>query len=91
VPEPGECDPKEVQMAQFPAPTEGIVLTHFIVSEDVERSRRERCWESVDASLLPLARTEPEAIRASWLVVRFAKRRFGNDDLDLPRKEGAAV
>jgi catechol 2,3-dioxygenase-like lactoylglutathione lyase family enzyme len=26
-------------MAQFPAPTEGIVLTHFIVSADVERSR----------------------------------------------------
>src|SRR3954452_1254774 len=27
-------------MAGFPGPTEGIVLTHFIVSEDVERSRR---------------------------------------------------
>ena len=27
-------------MAQFPAPAEGIVLTHFIVSADVERSRR---------------------------------------------------
>jgi catechol 2,3-dioxygenase-like lactoylglutathione lyase family enzyme len=27
-------------MAGFTAPTEGIVLTHFIVSEDVERSRR---------------------------------------------------
>jgi catechol 2,3-dioxygenase-like lactoylglutathione lyase family enzyme len=27
-------------MADFPAPTEGIVLTHFIVSDDVERSRR---------------------------------------------------
>src|SRR5215217_615554 len=27
-------------MAEFPAPTEGIVLTHFIVSGDVERSRR---------------------------------------------------
>src|SRR5262245_65994946 len=27
-------------MAQFPAPTEGIALTHFIVSSDVERSRR---------------------------------------------------
>jgi catechol 2,3-dioxygenase-like lactoylglutathione lyase family enzyme len=27
-------------MAQFPAPEEGIVLTHFIVSDDVERSRR---------------------------------------------------
>jgi catechol 2,3-dioxygenase-like lactoylglutathione lyase family enzyme len=27
-------------MAKFPAPEEGIVLTHFIVSDDVERSRR---------------------------------------------------
>jgi catechol 2,3-dioxygenase-like lactoylglutathione lyase family enzyme len=27
-------------MAEFPVPTEGIALTHFIVSDDVERSRR---------------------------------------------------
>ena len=27
-------------MAAFPAPTEGILLTDFIVSDDVERSRR---------------------------------------------------
>ncbi|MGN6168500.1 MAG: VOC family protein [Solirubrobacteraceae bacterium] len=27
-------------MAKFPAPAEGIVITHFIVSTDVERSRR---------------------------------------------------
>jgi catechol 2,3-dioxygenase-like lactoylglutathione lyase family enzyme len=27
-------------MAEFPAPEEGILLTHFIVSEDIERSRR---------------------------------------------------
>ena len=27
-------------MANFPAPTEGIAITHFIVSQDVERSRR---------------------------------------------------
>ncbi len=27
-------------MAEFPAPDEGIVLTHFVVSDDVERSRR---------------------------------------------------
>ena len=26
-------------MADFPAPTEGIVLTHFIVADDVARSR----------------------------------------------------
>ena len=27
-------------MAELPLPPEGIVLTHFIVSDDVERSRR---------------------------------------------------
>jgi catechol 2,3-dioxygenase-like lactoylglutathione lyase family enzyme len=27
-------------MARFPAPAEGVVLTHFIVSKDIERSRR---------------------------------------------------
>jgi catechol 2,3-dioxygenase-like lactoylglutathione lyase family enzyme len=27
-------------MAEFPAPEEGILLTHFIVAEDIERSRR---------------------------------------------------
>jgi catechol 2,3-dioxygenase-like lactoylglutathione lyase family enzyme len=27
-------------MAEFPVPKEGILLTHFIVSDDVERSRR---------------------------------------------------
>jgi catechol 2,3-dioxygenase-like lactoylglutathione lyase family enzyme len=27
-------------MANLPAPAEGIILTHFIVSDDVERSRR---------------------------------------------------
>ena len=27
-------------MAESPIPTEGIVLTHFIVSDDVDRSRR---------------------------------------------------
>ena len=27
-------------MTELPPPSEGIVLAHFIVSEDVERSRR---------------------------------------------------
>lgn len=27
-------------MAEFPAPRDGFVLTHFIVAEDLERSRR---------------------------------------------------
>ena len=29
-------------MAEFPAPAEGIVLTHFIVVSDVDRARRSR-------------------------------------------------
>jgi catechol 2,3-dioxygenase-like lactoylglutathione lyase family enzyme len=33
-------DRKRLQMAEFPGPKEGIVLTHFVVSNDVERSRR---------------------------------------------------
>ena len=35
-----ETRPEEAPMAEFPAPKEGIVLTHFIFSDDVERSRR---------------------------------------------------
>jgi catechol 2,3-dioxygenase-like lactoylglutathione lyase family enzyme len=31
---------EEVIVAKFPVPEEGILLTHFIVSDDVERSRR---------------------------------------------------
>jgi hypothetical protein len=26
-------------MAEFPAPTEGFVLTHFVVTEDVEQTK----------------------------------------------------
>jgi hypothetical protein len=34
------ADPiKEAGMARLPTPSEGILLTHFIVSDDVERSR----------------------------------------------------
>jgi catechol 2,3-dioxygenase-like lactoylglutathione lyase family enzyme len=35
-----ESNQRRCTVAQFPAPTEGIVLTHFVVSDDVERSRR---------------------------------------------------
>src|SRR5436190_7716256 len=33
-------DQRRLQMAEFPAPEEGIVLTRFVVADDVERSRR---------------------------------------------------
>jgi catechol 2,3-dioxygenase-like lactoylglutathione lyase family enzyme len=32
--------PRSLQMAELPAPREGFVLTHFIVSSDLDRSRR---------------------------------------------------
>jgi catechol 2,3-dioxygenase-like lactoylglutathione lyase family enzyme len=55
-------------MAGFPAPTEGIVLTHFIVSDNVERSRRFYTevlgGESVRAG-------EPSfvALANSWMII----------------------
>src|ERR1700739_4014499 len=36
----GDPRPRRCHMAELPVPTEGILLTHFIVSDDVERSRR---------------------------------------------------
>jgi hypothetical protein len=33
-------NPRRLQMADLPRPKEGILLTHFIVSDDVPRSRR---------------------------------------------------
>ena len=50
-------------MAQFPAPQEGILVTYFIVSSDVERSRRfytevlggEAVLESAELSIVALA------------------------------------
>jgi len=55
-------------MAEFPAPKEGIVLTHFIVSDNVERSRRFYTevlgGESVRAG-------EPSfvALANSWIII----------------------
>jgi catechol 2,3-dioxygenase-like lactoylglutathione lyase family enzyme len=50
-------------MAEFPAPHEGIALTHFIVSRDVDRSRRfytdilggEAVLEAAEFSIVALA------------------------------------
>ena len=55
-------------MAQFPAPAEGIVLTHFIVSADVSRARRfyadvlggEVLWDG-EPSIVALAN--------SWIII----------------------
>ncbi|MGH9124213.1 MAG: VOC family protein [Acidimicrobiales bacterium] len=37
---PSDTKPERYEMAELPPPPEGIVLAHFIVSDDVERSRR---------------------------------------------------
>jgi catechol 2,3-dioxygenase-like lactoylglutathione lyase family enzyme len=55
-------------VAEFPAPTEGIVLTHFVVSADVERSRR--FYADVLGGETVLA-GEPSivALANSWIII----------------------
>jgi catechol 2,3-dioxygenase-like lactoylglutathione lyase family enzyme len=55
-------------MAEFPIPTEGIVLTHFIVSADVERSSR--FYADVLGGEVLLA-GEPTiiALANSWIII----------------------
>jgi catechol 2,3-dioxygenase-like lactoylglutathione lyase family enzyme len=55
-------------MAEFPAPTEGILLTHFIVSDDVERSRRFYTDVLGGETILP---GEPSivALANSWIII----------------------
>ena len=55
-------------MAEFPAPTEGILLTHFIVSDDVERSRR--FYSDVLGGEIVLA-GEPSivALANGWIII----------------------
>jgi catechol 2,3-dioxygenase-like lactoylglutathione lyase family enzyme len=55
-------------MAEFPAPTEGILLTHFIVSDDVERSRR---FYSDVLGGETISAGEPSfvALANSWIII----------------------
>ena len=55
-------------MAEFPRPTEGIVLTHFLVSADVERSRR--FYSDVLGGEVLLG-SEPTiiALANSWIII----------------------
>jgi catechol 2,3-dioxygenase-like lactoylglutathione lyase family enzyme len=55
-------------MAEFPAPTEGIVLTHFIVTDDVERSRRFYTYVLGGEAVLE---GEPTivALANSWIII----------------------
>jgi catechol 2,3-dioxygenase-like lactoylglutathione lyase family enzyme len=55
-------------IAEFPRPTEGIVLTHFIVTADAERSRR--FYADVLGGAVLLA-GEPTivALANSWIII----------------------
>ena len=55
-------------MAESPAPADGIVLTHFIVSDDVERSRR--FYTEVLGGTLAFSRGVTNVRLAnSWIVI----------------------
>ncbi len=59
-------------MAELPPPPEGIVLTHFIVSQDVERSRRfytEVLGGRVVFSGEPSGEPTNVALSNSWIVI----------------------
>jgi catechol 2,3-dioxygenase-like lactoylglutathione lyase family enzyme len=55
-------------MAEFPAPTEGIVLTHFIVSEDVERSSR-FYTDVLGGELLRAGEPSFVQLANSWIII----------------------
>jgi catechol 2,3-dioxygenase-like lactoylglutathione lyase family enzyme len=55
-------------MAEFPAPKEGIVLTHFIVSNDVERSRR-FYTEVLGGELVRDGEPSIVALANSWIII----------------------
>ena len=50
-------------MAEFPAPAHGIVLTHFIVSDDIERSRVFAEWGAKGAEFLTPPKRHATEIR----------------------------
>ncbi len=60
-------------MAEFPAPQDGIVLTHFVVSADIERSRR--FYTDVLGGETVLA-GEPTivALANSWIIINLGGR-----------------
>src|SRR5438552_5240789 len=55
-------------MAEFPAPKDGIVLTHFIVSDDVERSRR-FYTDVLGAELVREGEPSIVALANSWIII----------------------
>ncbi len=55
-------------MAEFPAPREGILLTHFIVSDDVERSRR-FYTEVLGGETVTAGEPSFVALANSWIII----------------------
>jgi catechol 2,3-dioxygenase-like lactoylglutathione lyase family enzyme len=55
-------------MAEFPRPTEGIVLTHFIVSADVERSSRFYA-DVLGGEVLRSGEPAIIALANSWIII----------------------
>jgi catechol 2,3-dioxygenase-like lactoylglutathione lyase family enzyme len=55
-------------MAEFPAPNEGIAVTHFIVSDDVERSRR-FYTEVLGGETVGSGEPSFVALANSWIII----------------------
>jgi catechol 2,3-dioxygenase-like lactoylglutathione lyase family enzyme len=55
-------------MAEFPRPTEGIVVTHFIVSSDVGRSRRFYA-DVLGGEVLLAGEPAIVALANTWIVI----------------------
>jgi catechol 2,3-dioxygenase-like lactoylglutathione lyase family enzyme len=55
-------------MAGLPAPAEGIILTHFIVSDDVERSRR-FYTEVLGGETVRTGEPSFVALANSWIII----------------------
>ena len=55
-------------MAEFPAPDKGITLTHFIVSDDVERSRRFYA-EVLGGETVAAGEPSFVALANSWIII----------------------
>jgi len=55
-------------MADFPAPAHGLALTHFIVSDDVERSRR-FYTEVLGGETVRMGEPSCVALANSWIII----------------------
>jgi catechol 2,3-dioxygenase-like lactoylglutathione lyase family enzyme len=55
-------------MADFPAPQKGILLTHFIVSDDVERSRR-FYTDVLGGETVRVGEPSFVALANSWIII----------------------